>query len=113
MESKRLVEEGLDKNTADMWISPKGIYIGRKETPIKYETFPCWSLGTLIGLLPKSIQQTKGHDIDLLIGLPKGQWSVTYFDWTGLQHGPSFESDNLIEAVIEMIIWLIENNYIK
>lgn len=49
-EAKRLVKAGLDQNTADMWISPNGKYIGdSKQTP-NYNTYPCWSIGNLFNI---------------------------------------------------------------
>lgn len=104
-EAKQLIEAGLDKNTADMWISPKGIYIGRKETPIKYETFPCWSLGVLTQLLPRTIEQ----EYNLLIN---SEFYVMYrHPFSKDVKFVCSKSSFLIENVKDAIIWLLNNKF--
>jgi len=75
-------------------------------------TLPAWNVDSLISLLPDKINvldAPKDHDAELVMD----KHTVTYFDWTGMQHGPSFTSkDNLLNALYDMICWLLENNYI-
>lgn len=63
--------------------------------------------------MPISIEEVKDHKVDLILGHPKDKWCITYFDWTGLQHGPSTTGDTPLEAAYDMIVWLLENGYIK
>lgn len=59
-QSKKLLEAGLDIQTADMhfWESEGKVYtyIGRGDDN---NCQPCWSLGKLIDLMPKGIETKK------------------------------------------------------
>lgn len=117
-QSKKLVELGLNPDTADMH------YIKCiRENDVRYIPelllddnecdIPCWSLGALLELMPASIEEVKDHNVDLILGPLEDKWEISYFDWTGLQHGPSIISDTPLEAAYNMVIWLLENDYIK
>lgn len=136
-EAKRLVEAGLDPNTADMYyfydtIELEGIvkYIngptlvtspyseGVKTAHMVYpspmldesdKVCPCWSLGALIEILPYKIKYeqdtysvliTKNH-----VSYPRltTLWSELY----------SKDGNNTIECVVNVIIILLEDGYIK
>ena len=118
-ESKQLIEAGLPVETADMsytwnfddsryiitttpaknWIIPKYA----ESTKIK-QVLPCWSLGALVHLLPLNIQTSK-----LYSGYP----IVAYCIDQSL-HSMTFaeKRETLIEACVEMTIWLLKNNRI-
>jgi len=121
-ESKQLVEAGLPIETADMsykwdfddsryviattpaknWRAPKYA----ESTKIK-QVLPCWSLGALINLLPEVLMD--GIRCYPVIRKPiyTGQWQVAYIN--GLYETHHYETS--IEAVIEMLIWLLNNKF--
>lgn len=116
--SKRLLELGLSPETADMWWTPlnwqlteyyvevKQNGIGTPKNPI-----PCWSLGALLELMPKICEDENdgGCYPTLCKGYNTDKWHCVYrssiyiTDWY----------DNSIDAVFEMIVWLLENGYIE
>ena len=67
----------------------------------------CWSLGMLIEILPKTIWLNEVHK-DLEIGHEKDYYEVYYISGYSATH--VCRSKYLIEAVIELLIWVIENN---
>lgn len=113
-ESKQLIEAGLPVETADMlyttldgnatpwvWASKPGMHP---------EDTPCWSLGALIQMLPLNIQT--GDSFLDKYGLefkPYSGYMVAYC--IDQSHHPE-EHGTLIEACIEMIIWLLKNKMI-
>lgn len=123
-QSKKLVELGLNFDTADMYWKKNPILNSEKKwipriinkllIPFDDEdTIPCWSLGALLEVMPTQIEEVKGHKVDLILGHPKNKWCLAYFDWTGLQHGHDTTGDSPFEAVYNMVVWLLENGYIK
>jgi len=127
-QSKKLVELGLNPDTADMYYfcdpTPAGnvmhptLIIVEKHLHSRLPEYdkgdiPCWSLGALLELMPASIEEVKDHNVDLTLGHMKDMWYLAYFDWTGLQHGHNINSDTLIKTAFEMVCWLLENDYIK
>lgn len=68
---------------------------------------PCWSLGMLIEILPKIIWLNEIHK-ELEIGHEKNCYEVYYISGFAATH--ICRSKYLIEAVIELLIWVIENN---
>ncbi len=109
-QSQKLIELGIDVNTADMCYrivayNPDDIHVyqpycfaGTLESDI-----PAWSLSALLDLMPN----VKGHYPELCRGKQTGQyymWIENTFDTQMF--------DNPIDAAIEMIVWLKENNKI-
>ena len=110
-QSKKLVEAGLDPNTADMHIIDQSYgNHGYFDTALCYSKWdavhtdgylPCWSLGRLIGLIL----------YEPFISNQDGTWFVSFdVDDT---HSHQFSKETLIDTVIESIIWLLEKGYIK
>jgi hypothetical protein len=132
-QSKKLVELGLNPDTADM-LWEKHNCENSYVTVIPYTTkgksigahiLPCWSLGALIDLLPASIQTGKGiqnqYEIDIrkyYAGNKLCLYQIAYGNNKGLSREwhdmiNTAERENLIDAVLDMICWLLENDYIK
>lgn len=129
-QSKKLVAAGLDQNTADMhiidWRTEKEGYFDTSLCYSKWDAehvrgyLPCWSIGTLIELLPKTIETKKPKNLYFPEILPSNN-CVAY---TALNENKKYvflklfatgtESDaTLIDNIIEMIVWLLGNGYIK
>lgn len=134
-QSKKLMELGLNPDTADMF------YSRRPTGKSKYSIFPdfkpegqleiftkvdlpCWSLGALMNLLPPSIQTGEGiqnhYEIDIrkYWGNEKDLYQVAYGNNKGLSEKwhdmiNTGERENLVDAAFQMIWWLLENGYIK
>ena len=117
-QSKKLLELGLSPETADM-----NYYHDRKDDyyikvpmvgkPFNNDDIPCWSVGVLLEVMPKMIIDKDDCIYSFgLFYLPfKEQWCSCY-------KGDGFpiveyESNNVLEACYNMMVWLLENNYIK
>lgn len=103
-QSKKLVELGIDVNTADIIYNVLDESYIRHGTPIdKYHT-PAWSLSALMELLPlPTLEETPITDTET-------KWQCTiYCDkakyWSELHDEP-------IDAAFEMVYWILENNKI-
>lgn len=114
-QSKRLIELGINANTADMYI---GNYVGESGkvdgTNVHYylkgesfgapEIIPSWSLNALLELMPIETHLYKMQDED---NYTKHYYKVGSCDGKGW-----IELNNTlaIDAVYEMVCWLKENN---
>ena len=111
-QSKKLVEAGLDPNTADMFYTSlnmhKTPWVWNSKPFLHPADVPCWSLGRLIELMPESVNWRK-----LVITKPYIAY-VNLEEWVYSGHS-YFEAcdDTLIENAVATICWLLENNYIK
>lgn len=123
-QSKKLVELGLNLDTADMsytwnfddsryeimttavknWIVPKYA----ESTKIQ-QVLPCWSLGELINLMPSMIY--KGGETFTLMVHKDVIYHVCYKSHYHLDE-IWFSKENLLDAAYDMLVWLIENGYI-
>ena len=112
-QSKKLVELGIDVNTADMWYPPSLIKYGVvnkwlenptiikdiEHSKLKKEYYvPCWSLAAMLNVLPE-IQG--GYPVISL-----------YDNYIAYPHMSNLytEADNLVDACVEMILKLHEQN---
>lgn len=106
-QSKKLIELGIDVNTADIIYNIFGVSYVRHDTPIdKYHT-PAWSLTALIKMLPDKI--TIDNETYYPFFNKKGIAFRGPISWDG-QKSKSFEMDDILDAAFEMIVWLKENN---
>ena len=118
-QSKKLVEFGINVNTADMYYTPPLIkghtdYIPhlKGKLPIDWDVeqaIPCWSLSALIGLMPTDDKKdeyyvdTESHS---------DYHTVNYRNcWDGCIHSECSE-ESLLDAAFEMVVWLKENRKI-
>lgn len=128
-QAKHLVELGLDPKTADMFYP---WHIADEEdtfedgylldTPMigKYGsrgTIPCWSIGALLELMPKSIideYTSKGWLGMSAVYNSSWEWIVYYTnDDVDTLSMHEEQADTLLEATYNMVCWLLENDYIK
>lgn len=114
-QSKKLVEAGLNKNTADMFyiFDPfvqdiAGVGFGNPE---EEGDIPCWSVGNLIEMLPKSIFIEGEEEGSILEIYTTCLWDFA-IQYKVLNPIPIF-SKHLIDAVVEMFILLLEKKLIK
>lgn len=117
-ESKQLIEAGLDINTHDMFYhredSREGYLISVGNHPaiinnlFSYRNsyiIPCWSLAALLNII---------NDNKIMINIHNDtQGNITFglYDSGFLTGESEFSSES--EDLVEEIIWLLKNNYIK
>lgn len=119
--SKKLIELGLNPDTADMCYSrrptgnseystfPDFKPEGRLEVFTKVD-LPCWSLGALIDVMPSMIY--KGGETFTLMVHKDAIYHVCYKNHYHLDE-IWFSKENLLNSIFEMVCWLLERNYIK
>ena len=120
-QSKKLIELGIDINTADMWYQCVGMsFENSSKKPIYFpmitrdyvskEDIPCWSLGALINLMQPFYPAIDFESNDL--------WNISICAISEL-----FSNDEgydihikeklLVDACVKTIIVLVEHNEIK
>lgn len=109
LQSKKLVELGIDVNTADIIYNIFGESYIRHGVDIDNSHSPAWSLTALLGIIPDKISiDNESYYLSF------DKKSIAFrgpITWDG-QKSKSFEMDNLIDAVFEMVCWLKENKKI-
>ena len=136
-QSKKLLELGLSVKTADMVYlkyadsdNPAPRFDGcapiiLMDIPIDEidcETLPCWSLGALLEIMPKSMEVYCPNN-----GVPDEIAHLSlYYDTMSesfvceytfrvyyLEEFKTINADTLFEVASSMVVWLLENGYIK
>lgn len=112
-QSKKLLELGIDRNTADMycWYSGKRYYIeAMDDDDFNEEEGPAWSLTALLGLMPKLYEEYNDPDDggcqpNLCKGWDNNQWHIVYRSSIYITEW----YNDPIDAAFEMIVWLLKN----
>ena len=115
-QSKKLVELGLSPETADMFWLPVGdrtdkftVEVNIQQKALNLDrAIPCWSVGALLGLMPKCIV-VDGDNYFQYIAMGD---TVSYCNVKD-EKLVLFNYDFLLDSLFAMVVWLIENNYIK
>lgn len=103
-QSQRLLDLGLEPETADMYIFDDEVYIGKPNI----DDIPAWSLHRLIEMLPSEIKQ-----IDCYYNLIFEKNIIQYEDY-GIDVLKSFrDSTNFYDNIVDCIEWLIKEDYFK
>lgn len=116
-QSKKLVELGIDANTADMhytFAEDFSMYILYADNEVAYcseRLLPAWSLSALLKLMPKLYEfenypDDGGCQPNLCKGWDNNQWHIVYRSSIYITEW----YDEPIDAAFEMICWLKENN---
>lgn len=96
-QSQKLIELGIDVNTADMYydVNSYGIQ-GKPEVAVGKvwsKDIPAWSLSALLGLIPN--------------------WTMDKTDKVNLTCNPYYHCEScyedLVDAAFEIVCWLLEN----
>lgn len=110
-QSKKLAEI-LPVESADMCWTPFDeewdAYLGAPNPDAIKKEIPCWSLSALLNVLPQKYYPIKEHETNLILGKPKDKWCVLYWDTTGTQDGEQTSGSNPVDACVEMILKLNE-----
>lgn len=112
-QSEQLLALGLNPETADCHIemAPSGkdyTYITQNYHGLVSNTIPAWSLSQLLGMMPKTLEQTNRPNADLDISSDRMYWFVTYEE-LGYDIKHQEMKRDLFDAIISMIQWLIDN----
>lgn len=94
-QSQKLIELGIDINTADIIYNIFDKSYIRHDTPIDKYHMPAWSLSALLELIPNYIINKADDKI-----------------YANLYYGFKSSHDNLVDAAFEMICQLKENGRI-
>ena len=102
-QSKKLIELGIDANTADMywWYSGKRYYVESMDDNDfnKESDIPTWSLTALMELMNRNCYNVS-------LNCHGAEWNVKFDD---SEEYKDFTKDYAIDAAFEMIVWLLEN----
>ena len=134
-QSKHLLELGLKPGTCDkVWVSDKGAEVEFTVDLMDEEDYgkyvytypndiyiPCWSTGALLELMPfikKSIDTyipylVKGTESWNGKTIPMYNCFYALETSDGIIEIQSFCGQSSLEAVYNMVVWLLQNNYIK
>lgn len=116
-QSKKLIELGIDINTADMvWTYDftvndiNGLNVISNNFKIEENDIPSWSLSALLELIPDKISiNNESYYLSFDKKSVAFRGPVT---WDG-QKSTSFEMDNILDAAFEMVCWLLPQNKSK
>lgn len=129
-QSKRLLDCGIDPNTADMCYDSGALSLMKYQSAVierdsrreKYEINPAWSLSSLLELIPQRIMAPKClTPCDFILHHHIGGWTAMYHDnktsgdaedymWQCVSERTASDP---IEACVMMIEWLQENLQFK
>ena len=117
-QSKKLLELGLSPESADMYYGyqkEKPELLPFQDTEVKFLCVPCWSVGSLIKLLPSSIVDKKGTQYVRYSDFDHIEYLTGY--WDGGYHFKAFseftDNQSLMDILYKCVVWLLENDYIK
>jgi hypothetical protein len=117
-ESKQLIEAGLDVNTADMFYVVDGeeiytnpvnidkLFCDKNKFPYYMDNdIPAWSLAALLNIIDNNdlvydISNDKNREFKILVY--KADYTNQEVKFHHTEH-----------SIVDMITWLLENNYIK
>ena len=106
-QSKRLIELGLNTNTADMRYEEipgiQGEYKLVFSKPNNKWEIPAWSLSALLGLIKPVNENTY-----TIQGTLDGGAIISFEEVTSV----AFQENNILDAVFEMVKYLLENKLI-
>ena len=128
-QSKKLIELGIDVNTADMcYLDGDDKDYQVKDGTLDYEGIPAWSLSALMNLLPSEfIEVGKYSTTTYLIHIRKYKFTdevnlhqIAYGSYKWYEDGSNSwkdmintgEKEDLLDAAFEMVCWLKENKKI-
>lgn len=133
-QSKKLMELGIDVNTADMFFAMNGTlpvvskYIDDGFVTAVDGAIPCWSLSTLMNLLPSEFTienkfgkykyEIKIHKYKLTNDV--NVYQIAYGNYKWYEDGShswkdminTGQKEELLDAVFDMVCWLLEDKKI-
>lgn len=107
VQSKHLLELGLDRKSADMFYPTDGSSFPEvcDYGDNMQADNPAWSLSALLDVMPPFI---KGHHLEIAKTRFTDMWYLDYLYLTN-----SEPREDLLTAVYEMVVWLLEQGLIE
>ena len=110
-QSKKLIELGINVNSADMWYHNRVNIPDNYPLPIEWkhnnsllsQEIPAWSLSALVDLMPIECKLEKTL-------FDQSDYFTYACEWTGEYR--TYEYEDPLDAAFEMVVWLKENNKI-
>ena len=115
-QSQKLIELGIDVNTADMywWYGGKIHYVEAMDDGDfnKESDIPAWSLTALLGLMPDRLYINDDEEYWFKLDNVGGLYRC-YYEEDEFEYDLSFfDGEEPIDVLFNMVIWLKENNNI-
>ena len=129
-QSKKLIELGIPKNTADMFYADivindehkynlhplesygfKTFKDTKERESAKLKFIPAWSLSALLKMFPNGVWYNNYYTVPILLPQIKNKWICRLYNPEN-DTDITYIKDNPFDAVFEMIVWLKENNII-
>lgn len=120
-QSQKMIDMGIDIWTHDMAYRKIQGTLGEEIEPWPAYTntgklfdsreFPAWSLDALMQLMP--IIEYDGHAYQALCYYRNGNGIVNYENINEVRPFVSMSAEHLVDAAFDMIVWLVEEGYIK
>lgn len=120
-QSRKLIELGIDVDTADMYYpyylefdkypsTPLALDDELKNYQLIGEDIPCWSTEALLKLLPREINRTDNYILDDILVYPNKGYCISYRNLSNYENKEQimYVSDTLLECAFEMIVKLKE-----
>lgn len=121
-QSQKLIELGIDVNTADMYYDVNSYGIQSKPEvavgKVWSKDIPAWSLTALLKLMPPYLFEfERGIDLNIYPNLNGKGWHCSYMpnnieDMKKDKFKQITNGDNPVDAAFEMVCWLKENKKI-
>ena len=113
-QSKRLIELGIDINTADMfWLTTDKprlhVLVEDLENYSRWDCMPAWSLTALSNFILPYIMDNDGNNYRINISMDGLNRWIAYYKSDNLSIHICEESKDLIDVIFEMVCWLNEN----
>lgn len=123
-QSKKLLELGIDVNTADMYYFDDHYNLVSLKTDFSYENYllykrdgcdyiPAWSLSALLELIPPYLGEfNEGIDFGFSKSMNKKWYSAHYIQLNDdgvATFNKTVTGDTAIDAAFEIVVWLKEN----
>lgn len=119
-QSKKLLELGLNPDTADMYCTmltenskEYSVFVKRKVCRYNIEDgdIPCWSVEALLELIPKHPKfNTVFRFLDSQID---GSYKYVWIFECHAVSEYTFEGTSDFDCIYQAIVWFLQNNYIK
>lgn len=118
-QSQKLIELGIDANTADMYYDVNSYGIQSKPEvavgKVWSKDIPAWSLTALLKLMPPYLFEfERGIDLNIYPNLNGKGWHCSYMpnnieDMKKDKFKQITNGDNTVDAAFDMVCWLKEN----
>ena len=119
-ESDRLIDLGVDPKLASECISAMKVCASGRGIIRLPESKPIYTLADILSILPKEIEDSNLDIISTQVDIKNHKkvsgWIATYIDSHNdltFTDGLVFQAPELIDALYQLLIWILKNGYLK